>query len=183
MGGSRVELDGLVFRRAVPDHQVIHTKMTRHRRRVNIRTSYSFISKGEHHYSYSLISVPAPIADQILVVNGESTCTRAPSQLGCRACQRSRGGRGTVSCSWHAGDWSNIFVVVFVTASTWTFLLLLLSVPPLEHFCCCYCHQLMVVIRLTWHRQAFPCYLPWRPQRRRVASPLEGFQLFFFCLF
>ena len=64
-----------------------------------------------------------------------------------------------------------------------TFLLLLLSVPPLEHFCCCYCHQLMVVIRLTWHRQAFPCYLPWRPQRRRVASPLEGFQLFFFCLF
>ena len=127
VGGSRVELDGLVFRRAVPDHQVIHTKMTRHRRRVNIRTSYSFISKGEHHYSYSLISVPAPIADQILLVNGESTCTRAPSQLGCRACQRSRGGRGTASCSWHAGDWSNIFVVVIVSASTWTFLLLLLS--------------------------------------------------------
>ena len=114
-----------------------------------------------------LETIHGVLADQILAVNGEITCTRAPSQSGCRACPRSRGGRGTVSWSWllMVGGWQ------LQLAHRWLE----------QHFCCCYCQclQLKVVIRRTWHRQAFPCYLPWQPQRRRVASPLEGFQLFF----
>ena len=47
MRGSRVELDGLVFRRAVPDHQNIHTKMPRRRRRVNhIGRATRFVVSG-----------------------------------------------------------------------------------------------------------------------------------------